>query len=391
MNTLIKIKLISVLLPIWVVLLSGCDNQKENRKQTSAEPIAAGQVFLDTASPKKDYLETIKVRKTQYPLLEPLSGKIIYDEKVTTRVKSPVNGRVVAPPIELGQHVVIGQSLLQLNSPDVADIEADYLKAAADVQLASRAFNRQKELYEAKAVSRKDFELAEDEYLRSKSEAERALDRLKNLKIQPGKSDGFFDLRSPVTGDVVVKQVNLGMEVRADADDALFVVSDISKLIVIMNVYESNLSKITLGQQLSFTVPAYPDTQFLATINYIGQVLDESTRSIEVRCEANNTQAKLLPGMFASLQLKSEPDTKAIVLPLTAIFTEGDADYVFMVLDDNRYEQRKIKVAYRLKNEAVILDGIAEGEDVVSKGALMLRAEEDITNSVVTDGQEIKN
>ena len=125
-------------------------------------------------------------------------------------------------------------------------------------------------------------------------------------------------------------------------------------------------------------MPAYPDKKFPATVQYIGQVLDEKTRSIQVRCDLPNNDGLLLPGMYATITVESEPNDQAIVIPLTAVFTEGDADFVFIAIDENHYQQRPVEISLRLKDKAIISKGLSANEKLVSEGALTLRSEEQV-------------
>jgi cobalt-zinc-cadmium efflux system membrane fusion protein len=145
-----------------------------------------------------------------------------------------------------------------------------------------------------------------------------------------------------------------------------------------MAVFEVNLSKIRLGQKLSISVSAYPGEQFAATVHYIAQVLDEKTRTVQVRCELPNPDGRLLPGMFATITVVSDPSDKAFVIPLTAVFTEGEADFVFIALDENHFQQRPVEIGLRLKDKAVITQGLQPNEKLVTEGALTLRAEEEV-------------
>ena len=145
-----------------------------------------------------------------------------------------------------------------------------------------------------------------------------------------------------------------------------------------MEVFEVNLRKIRLGQKLSVSVPAYPGELFAATVQYIGQVLNEQTRTVQVRCDLPNPDGRLLPGMYATITVESDPDDQAFLIPLTAVFTEGDADYVFIALDENHYLQRPVEIDLRLKDKAVITQGLQPKELLVTEGALMLRAEEEV-------------
>jgi cobalt-zinc-cadmium efflux system membrane fusion protein len=366
-----------------IALLSACSDSSDKAKPLLPQtPKVKGEVYLTPDSPKKAYVKTASLSLTQHPLLEPLAGKITYNESVTSRISSPVAGRVIGTPVALGTQVQSGSTLLELDSPDVAAAEADYAKAQADLTLAKKSLNRQQELYTGKAVSQKDLEQAQDYFNDARSEVQRAQQRLKNLRISTRQSDGRFALRSPVPGVVVERNVNPGMEVRPDLDAPLFVVSGLKKLTVLMEVFEVNLGKIRLGQKLSISVPAYQGEIFPATVQYIGQVLNENTRTVQVRCDLPNPDGRLLPGMYATITLESDPGDQAFVIPSTAVFTEGDNDYVFIALDENHYQKRPVEIGLRLKDKAVITGGLQPNEQLVTEGALMLRAEEEVeTNS----------
>ena len=366
---------------LLTVMLTACSDSTDKSQPVPQPPKVKGEVHLAPDSPKKAYVKTASLSLTQHPLLEPLTGKITYNESVTSRISSPVAGRVIGTPVAFGTQVQAGSVLLQLDSPDVAAAEADYAKAQAGLTLASHALSRQQELYAGKAAAQKELQQSQNDFNDARSEVQRAQNRLKNLHISAGQSTGQFALRSPISGAVVERYVNPGIEVRPDRDGPLFVVSDTKKLTLLMAVFEVNLSKIKLGQKLSISVPAYGNEIFPATVQYIGQVLDEKTRTVQVRCDLPNTDGRLLPGMYATITVESNPNDKAIVIPLTAVFTEGDADYVFIAIDENHYQQRAVEIGLRLKDKAVITQGLQPDEQVVTDGALTLRAEEEVETS----------
>ncbi len=360
------------------LFLIACSEPTEKTTTPATPKIPVGDVYLSPDSPKRAYVQITNLSLTQHALLEPLVGKIVYNESVTSRISSPIAGRVISAPVTLGSNVSVGATLLELDSPDVADAQADSTKAQADLTLASHSFNRQQELYAGKAVARKELEQAQDELSRAKSDVQRTQQRLKNLHLNSGQGDGRFVLHSPMTGVVVERNVTPGMEIRPDLDAPLFVISNLTKLTVMLNVYETNLSKIKLGQKLSVYVAAYPNEKFPATVQYIGQTLDEATRTVQVRGELLNSNGRLLPNMYATIAIDSDVNDQAIVIPLTAIFTEDDVDYVFVVDDETHFKKRRVELGLRLKGTAVVINGLQPNEQLVTEGALMLRAEEDV-------------
>lgn len=364
-----------------IALLSACSDSADKSPSTHPVQSAPGEVYLTPDSPKKAYVKTHKLTLSRPPWLEPLAGKIVYNDIATSRVSSPVNGRVITTPLALGSKVQAGTVLVELHSPEVADAQADSAKAQAQLTLANRAYQRQQELYAGKVVSRKELEQAEDDLSQARSEVQRAQNRLKNLQQSTGQNNARFALRAPLPGTIVERNVSPGQEVGPGLDKPLFVVSDIEHLTVIMEVFEVNLAKIKAGQHVNIAVPAYPGETFPATVEYVGQVLNEATRSVQVRCDLPNPDGRLLPGMYATVNVESPPDAQAIVVPLTAVFTEDESDYVFVAVYENHYRQRPVKMGLRLKDRAVVTEGLQPGDALVTEGALVLRAEEDVNDT----------
>jgi cobalt-zinc-cadmium efflux system membrane fusion protein len=167
------------------------------------------------------------------------------------------------------------------------------------------------------------------------------------------------------------------MEVRPDLDAPLFVISDLSKLWIQMDIFEKDIGLIHAGAQVLVRVPAYPGEVFTATVSYIGQVVEETTRTVKVRCTLPNDDFRLLPAMYTAIEVQSAPNDEAVVVPLTALFTEEESDWLFVAIGDGHYQKRPVKAGLRLKDRAVILDGLKPGERLVVDGALLLRTEED--------------
>lgn len=365
------------LLPCALALaLAACHGaDDEDRAELSTNPQDILQLPAD--SPKVRRIREAEAIPEQRPLLEPLTGKITYDETRTVRVSSPIAGRVTAIPAQPGAVVRVGTPLLELDSPELGQAQAEYAKATADLKLAERDFERLKSLYDNGIAPHKEFHQAEDALERARSEAERSRLRLANLGVHEKHPDNHFTLKAPIAGVVTERNVNPGMEVRPDLPTPLFVISDLDRLWVLLDVFEKDLAVIHPGQDVKLTVPAYPDRWFPARIDYIGKVVDETTRTVKVRCLLPNPEGQLLPSMYASVEVESPPDDKAIVVPLTALFTEGESDWLFVSLGEGRYQKREVRVGLRLKKEAVLLEGVQPGERIVTDGALLLRSELD--------------
>ncbi|TFH08549.1 MAG: efflux RND transporter periplasmic adaptor subunit [Nitrosomonadales bacterium] len=368
-----SIRLIMVLLGLFLLACQPQNNQVPQK--TSIQP--KNVVILKPDSPKHAYIKEKIVELKQYPLLDSVTGKITYDETRTVRISSPIAGRVVGAISNLGANVQLGDALAELDSPDLGKAQSEYATAMATLKSANNAFKRTEELYENDVAPRKALEGAEESLIRAHSESQRAQLKLKNLGVPSGSMDNRFILHAPFSGVITERNINPGMEVRPDLTSPLFVISDLSKLWVQMDIFEKDIGKIHVGQEVLMHVSAYPEESFTATVSYISQVVDETTRTVKARCVFQNPETRLLPSMFASIKVLSDPDELVVVVPLTALFTEGESDWLYVNIGDYQYQKRPVKTGLRLKGHTVILEGLHQGEHLVVDGALLLRAEED--------------
>ena len=356
--------------------LSGCQSRNhEPPPSVIAHP--KDEVVLSPKSPKREYIKDEIIELVQRPLMDPVTGKIAYNEARTARVSSPIAGRVIGAIAALGAHVRAGDALVEIDSPELGQAQSAYADAMSDLNLANRSFERIKELYDNGIAPRKEQEQSEDNLIRARSEAERSRLKLINLGVRNRRPDNRFVLHSPVSGTITERNINPGMEVRPDLAAPLFVVSDLNELWVQMDIFEKDIGLIHIGATVLLQVPAYPGEDFTATVSYIGQVVDEATRTVKVRCILPNLDKRLLPAMFASIAVQSDPDDLSIVVPLNAIFAQDESDWVYVNIGDYHYQRRPVTVGLRLKDRAVILSGLKPGERIVVQGALLLRTEQD--------------
>ena len=356
--------------------LLACHSQDEPKKP-QATAIPKDEVRLSPDSPKRGYIKEAVLGLTRRPLMDQVSGTIAYDETRTVRVASPIAGRVTGDIAPLGARLKAGAPLATLDSPELGQAQADHVKAQADRNLAERAFQRQQDLFDHGVAPRKDFDQAQDELTRARSEAERSRLKLVNLGVKGDSTDNRFTLHAPIAGEITERAINPGMEVRPDLATPLFVLSDLSRLWVLLDVFEKDIGLIHLGQQVLVKVPAWPEQEFKATVDYISRVVDDNTRTVKVRCVLPNPDNKLLPAMYASVEVQSDAGDLGLVVPLNSLFTEGESDWVFVAIDNDHYQKRPVRVGLRLKDKAVITEGLKPGERLVVGGALLLRTEQD--------------
>lgn len=334
-------------------------------------------VRFPAGAPQLQFLKTEQTVFLPEPLLEPLNGRVAYDENYTARVSSPIAGRVVKIEVQPGDRVKAGQPLAWIDAPDFAAAIADTRKAENDLRQKERASARSKELLEGGVIPRKDAEIAETDVRQAQAELQRAQLRLRNL-APGGKVSGGNErlaLRAPIAGVVADRKINPGAEVRPDSPDPLFVITDPAHLWVIIDLPERYLGKIRVGQVVSIEVDAYKGVDISGRIASIGEVLDPATRRVQVRCIVDNPRQILKPEMFARVTPLSEEHTKLARIPNSALVSEGLYTYVFVQKEPGVFDKRRVTLGLQGRDETYVKSGLAEGDRVVVSGALLLASE----------------
>lgn len=182
-----------------------------------------------------------------------------------------------------------------------------------------------------------------------------------------------LELKAPIDGVVVERKSTVGELI--NKENPIYTISDPSQLWVIASVKERDLGAVKIGQEATFTVLAYPTEKFRAAVARIGNEVDASSRTLEVRMDADNRDGRLKPGMFADLEITTTITEKVLLIPDAAIQTNGEEQIVFVARDANTFEKRVVKVGLQQDSQMQILEGVKEGENVVTDGGFILKSE----------------
>ena len=303
-----------------------------------------------------------------------LPAKLVWNEEKTQRVYPAFAGRVTRISADVGQAVKAGQVLAELASPEFGAAQADTSRAQADATLARQAVQRQRELFEAGVVARKDLEQAEAEAARAQAEVARAQARTSLYGGSTGVNQQL-GLRSDMAGVVVERNLNPGQEVRPDSGSTpMFVVSDPSVLWLQIDAHEADVADLRPGAKVKLVVSTLADQTFEALITAVTDQIDPNTRTIKVRAKVNNPQRLLKNEMLAKVRYERRVDT-AVEVPATAVFLRGNQHYVFVQSQPGVFEPRDVKVSYEGAQRVQLNAGLKEGELVVSQNGLLLARE----------------
>src|SRR5919201_644911 len=323
-------------------------------------------------------------------------GKIAVDEDRSTPVFSPYAGRVLKLFVKPGDTVKVGEPLFTVQAADMVQAQNDFISAATALNKARSAQNlaeiidkRQRLLYEGKAVPLKEaqnaraaLDAAENDVRSAMVALEAARNRLGILgktdqEITDFQEKGTIEpatlISAPIAGTIVQRKVRPGQYVGSGQTDPVFIIGDLSTVWVVGFIRETDAPIVHVGQQIYFTVLAYPDRAFPATISYVAAALDPSTRRLLVRATVNNAAGLLKPEMFASVKILTGEGDTATAVPREAVIYEGPTARVWVVRDDNKaIELRRIKVGLTNGNMVEVTEGLAKGDRVITKGSLFI-------------------
>ena len=206
----------------------------------------------------------------------------------------------------------------------------------------------------------------------------RELDESKTVK-------NTFTLHSPISGTVLKK--NVVQQQYVSAGENLFDVADLSTVWIYTDVYEFEMQGAKIGQTVEATSDAYPEKIFTGLITFISPTVDPSSRTIRIRAEMPNRDGKLKLGMFVNATLKIKL-SEAIVVPITAVLSTGTRQVVWVQKDAGNFEPRLVKIGERSNEYVQILDGINEGETIVTSGGYLIDSESQLETATGSKSTE---
>ena len=357
------------------LLAGGCT--KPDEVPPSPQPVVTGERI---AFPK-DARQTALLRSASADAPAAVSAvvpaRLGWNEDRTSRIFSPVGGRVVAMYVAAGQAVKTGQPLAAISSPDFGQAQADVRRAGIDLALAQKGVGRAQELHSAGVIAEKDLHAAQADLARAQAEQERTLAREKLYGRGGGSGvDQQFRLTAPITGVVVERNLNPGQEVRPDqaqpGNPPLFVVTDPTMLWAQLELPESLLGAVRPGMAIELSAAAFPGEKFPARIESVGDAVDAASRTVKARASLANPQRRLKSEMFVSAELPLPPDTAPRV-PASAVLLLGTQQFAFIDEGDLVYSRRAVVADEVRLGQMRIRSGVKPGEKVVIEGGLLLQ------------------
>jgi membrane fusion protein, copper/silver efflux system len=318
-------------------------------------------------------IQTTKVKSANAAHEMNLTGKVSVNEQNISTLTAKFPGRIERLYINFeGQEVKRGQRLASIYSPELINAQRELLEAKKIRQVSP-------ELYEAAKEKLRLWKLSESQIAQIENAEE---------------VTSTFDIYAEASGVVSKRQVAVGDYVSTGT--VMAEISDLSSLWIVLDVYETELALIKVGNVFSFIVPSVPGREFNATVSYINPVLNAETRSVDVRAEFKNTGNLLKPEMLVNAKLKTKTDNsvQGLAIPATAVLWTGKRSvvYVKQKMDVPAFERREITLGARMGDLYIVEKGLEFGEEVVFNGVFAVDASAQLSgNYSMMSSPEVKS
>jgi len=328
-------------------------------------------------------VELAKVARGKISAYLTVVGNLVGE--ATVEIVPRTAGRVTSVNVKLGDRVRRNQIVAKIEDREIVEQvrqaeashrvgEATIRQREADLELAKTSVERSRNLYGRQLLPKQTLDDAEARYSAAQAQVDLAqaqlaqlASRLQELQINLGNTN----VVSPVDGFVAKRNVDPGAWVSNQAGVASVV--DISSLRLVANVTEKDLRMVSPGDPAVVEVDAFPGEKFNGKIARVSPILDPATRTAPMEIEIRNSAFRLKPGMYAKVTLEVESKDNALLVPKVSLVDSEGQRGVYQANEENRAQFKAVKVGLEDAERVEILDGLAEGETIISTGAGALR------------------
>ncbi len=362
-----KIKLTSALaMSLYLaVCIAGC--QGESASHAAPEPAPAppqlvqegGHEYLLLKQGEVPGMTYIEVKDVALPTVLETTGQITFDDKKVSSIVSRVQGRIEDVRVSLWDSVARGEPIVKLYSPDFMTAEAEYLQA----------------LQTAKVSTGSSVDGGADLAASIAAAAKRKLELLgmedSDINSLRAPSPTIW-MRAPISGTVVKNQAVRGGAI--NPGDVLYQLGTLDPIWITADLFEVDLARVHVGQELEAIATAFPDETFKGVIARISPNVDPTTHTLQIRCAVPNPGLRLKPQMLARIKIVTTAGD-AIVVPQDALVFDTDNYYAFVDVGGGRIERRAVAIAAWTEKSLVrVVSGLKAGERVVNAESLQVSA-----------------
>lgn len=351
-----------VFLTLTIALFASCKHKalstsaEEEHEHSQLDEITLSSEAIKAGGIEIQELQPVKLRSSIR-----VPGEIKFNPRLYHRLTSRIPGRVEQILAYEGDRVKQGDCLIRLFS-------LPFLESVTDLRLAHERWQRLNQLdREEKQAAWSIFESARAK-LKILGLSDVEIDEL----IKSLENNKLYGLKSPVSGQVISRQVLTGDQV--EAGSVLMEIASTEILWVEIFIQEKDVGRISPGTEAIIRVQSYPGMDFKGKLSYIGPTVDESTRLVKGRLEIKNQNGLLKPGMYADVLLPAE-EINTLAIPEEAVQEISGQKVAFVQVEDRKFKAIPIVIGTEIEGWVPVVQGLNPGDKYVSSGALIIKSE----------------
>jgi cobalt-zinc-cadmium efflux system membrane fusion protein len=375
MNSKNKIQF-TIIISFLLFFLFGCNNTVKEKPKDQYKEGENVEVKISAEQIKAIGLETDSVSYRNLKSTLKVNGKLELPPQNFAQVSVLMGGIIKDIPVREGQLVSKGQVLVSLENTDFLQLQQEFLENKAHLAFAEAEYNRQKELQKDNINATKTFQQTEADYNTSLGKHKVLGEKLRLFNLNPEtltatSVKSTFSILAPISGNLKSMDVNIGKFV--EPNKQLFEIVDNHALHIDLTIYEQDVAKVKVGQNISFSIVNDPHHAHMAKIFSINKAFENGQQAVIAHAEIHGTDDQLLSGMYVDARIETD-ENKVMCLPSEAIVSNGNDHFIYVEHEPNAYKQVQVTTGTTDMGftEITPLETITPSSKIVIKGAYYL-------------------
>lgn len=378
--------------------VSGCSLHKKNGTGNPHKTL-----ILTEAQEKNALIKTSPLTEMDIELQITIPAQFKAQNQSVERIYSPIDGKITEVLVEPGSILKKGQPIVKIKSDEISQIQLEFLEKILEIDanvnemtaqynLSRQNFNRESTLYKEKISSRAEYEIANAQMQKDSANLN-ALRTKRSALIQVyqqrlavyGGASGtintvlrtrqiypYVTLCASKDGILLERKVNPGEIVEKNRE--MFNLADLSTIWLVGYAFEKDSQSLHVGEKVTGTIEESNGKLIHGELSYVSPILDNTTKTLEVRADIPNPNLSIKPNMYAEMFVNTGV-AHVLAIPNDAVEKYGDYNFAYVKVKPNTYEERKITIGRKNDNYTEVISGIKAGEEVVTSGSFSLLGE----------------
>jgi cobalt-zinc-cadmium efflux system membrane fusion protein len=393
-----RFKLLNIIFLLMVMLtLAGCFHKSGDNSTTAKHK----QIVLNDEQEKNAKLATdfVKIRDLDLEITIPAQFKAMHQSM--DRIYSPIEGKVMNVFVDPGQIIKKGQALAQIKSDEIGQIQLEFLDRYINIDCEVKQWELNMSCQTRIIKGRKPFlkRISSRRNINGKAQVNKDKANYDSLRIQRstlvkvyaqrlalyGADAGvinralatkqiypYVTLRANKNGILLERKVNPGEIVGQNKE--LFNLADLYKIWLVGYAFEKDATFLKVGEEINGTLEETKGKRVKGKLSYVSAMLDTESKTLEVRADVDNKDFYIKPNMYAQMFV-NVGKVKRLSVPNNSLEVYGDYTFAYVKVKPNTYEERKVKIGQKNDEYSEVLEGLKDGEEVVTEGAFSLLGE----------------